>query len=123
MYVKSERITEWTLIRSQPILISSVFKMDTSGFTMKLFIMSFYYIPINDTSFELSVVWPSDIEGRINELRFSDYVSLSFKTRLTSVTCFYGKQKTERNGKRSCNCLGLKTKTSYEIRKMPEKRI
>ena len=49
---------------------------------------SFYYIPINDTSFELSVFWLSDTESRINELRFSDSVSLSFKTRLTSVTCF-----------------------------------
>ena len=43
-----------------------------------------YYIPINDnTTFELSVFWPSDTESRINELRFSDSVSLSFKTRLT----------------------------------------
>ena len=43
-------------------------------------------IPINDTSFELSVFWPSDTENRINELSFS--VSLSFKTRLMAVTCF-----------------------------------
>ena len=49
-----------------------------------------YYIPINDTSFELSVFWPSGTEIRINELRFSDSISLSFKTRLTSVTCFCG---------------------------------
>ena len=49
-----------------------------------------YYIPINDTSFELSVFWPSDTESRINELRFSDSMSLSFETKLTSVTCFYG---------------------------------
>ena len=41
-----------------------------------------YYIPINDTSFELSVFWPSDTESWINELRFSDSISLSFKTRL-----------------------------------------
>ena len=47
-----------------------------------------YYIPINDTTFKLSVFWPSDSESRINELRFSDSVSLSFKTRLTSVTFF-----------------------------------
>ena len=46
------------------------------------------YIPINDTTLKLSVFWPSDTESRINELRFSDSVSLSFKTRLTSVTCF-----------------------------------
>ena len=49
-----------------------------------------YYIPINDTSFELSVFWPSDTESRINELRFSESISLSFKTRLKSVTCFCG---------------------------------
>ena len=49
-----------------------------------------YYIPINDTTFELSVFWPSDTESRMNELRFSDSVSLSFKTRPTSVTCFCG---------------------------------
>ena len=49
----------------------------------------FYYIPINDISFELSVFWPSDTESLINELRFSDSISLSFKMRLMSVTCFY----------------------------------
>ena len=47
-----------------------------------------YYISINDTMFELSAFWPSDTESRINKLRFSDSVSLSFKTRLMSVTCF-----------------------------------
>ena len=47
-----------------------------------------YYTPINDTSFELPVFWLSDKESRINELRFSDSVLLSFKTRLTPVTCF-----------------------------------
>ena len=51
-------------------------------------IILFYYIPINDTTFELSVFWPSDTESRINELRFSESISPSFKTRLTSVTCF-----------------------------------
>ena len=49
-----------------------------------------YYIPINDTKFELSVFWPSDSESRIINLRFSDSLSLSFKTRLTAVTCFCG---------------------------------
>ena len=52
-----------------------------------------YYLPIKDTSFELSVFWPSDTESGIKELtqlRFSYSISLSFKTRLTSVTCFYG---------------------------------
>ena len=47
----------------------------------------FYYILINGTTFELSVFWLSDTESQINELRFSDFVSLSFKTRLTLVTC------------------------------------
>ena len=41
--------------------------------------LRFYYIPINDTTFVLSVFWPSDTEGRINELRFSESLSLSFK--------------------------------------------
>ena len=49
-----------------------------------------YYIPITDTTLELSVFWPSDTESRINELRFSESISLSFKTRLTLVTCFCG---------------------------------
>ena len=49
-----------------------------------------YYIPINDTSFELSVFWLSDAESRIKELRFCDSVSLSFKMRLMLVTCFCG---------------------------------
>ena len=42
---------------------------------------------MTDTTLELSVFWPSDTESRINELRFSESISLSFKTRLTSVTC------------------------------------
>ena len=55
-----------------------------------LVVYQFYYIPINDTTLELSVFWPSDTESRINELRFSESISPSFKTRLTSVTYFYG---------------------------------
>ena len=47
---------------------------------------------MHDTSFELSVFWPSDIESPINELRFFNSISLSFKTRLTSVTCFAASQ-------------------------------
>ena len=39
-------------------------------------------------TFELSVFWPSDTENRINELRFSESVSLSFKTRLTLLPVF-----------------------------------
>ena len=51
-----------------------------------------YFIPIhvNDTTFELSVFQPSDTESWINELGFSESVSLSFQTRLTSVTCLCG---------------------------------
>ena len=41
-----------------------------------------YYIPINGTSFKLSVFWLSESGSRINELRFFDSVLLSFKTRL-----------------------------------------
>ena len=52
------------------------------------FINRVYYILINDTSFELSVFWPSDTESQINELRFFDSISLSFKTRLKLVSCF-----------------------------------
>ena len=52
------------------------------------FMLLYYYIPINDTTLELSVFWPSDTESRINELRFSESISLSFITKLTSVTCF-----------------------------------
>ena len=47
-------------------------------------------MPINDTSIELSVFWLSDTESQINKLRFSNSLSLSFKTRLLSVTCFCG---------------------------------
>ena len=49
-----------------------------------------YYIPITDTTLELSVFWPSDTESRINELRFSESISLYFKTWLTPATCFCG---------------------------------
>ena len=49
-----------------------------------------FIIPINDISFEQSVFWLSDTESRINKLRFSDSVSLAFKTRLKSVSCFCG---------------------------------
>ena len=54
---------------------------------LKCAMLGAFTVPINDTSFELSVFWLSDTESRINELRFSDSASLSFKTRLTSVTC------------------------------------
>ena len=53
-------------------------------------VVTLLYTYINDTTFKLSVFWPSDTESQINELRFSESVSLSFKTRLTSVTCFCG---------------------------------
>ena len=47
----------------------------------------FYYIPIKDTTLELTVFWPSATESWINELRFSESISLSFKMRLMSVIC------------------------------------
>ena len=53
-------------------------------------ILNIYYKSITDTTLELSVFWPSDTESRINELRFSESISLSFKTRLTAATCFCG---------------------------------
>ena len=56
----------------------------------KPFDIDYYYIPITDTALELSVFWLSDTESRINELRFSQSISLFFKMRLTSVTCFCG---------------------------------
>ena len=59
-------------------------------FVYRLYNNGFYYIPINDISFELSVLWPSDTESQIKDLRFSDSVSLSLKTRLTLVICFCG---------------------------------
>ena len=49
--------------------------------------MSSYYIPINDTNFEMSVFWSIATEIQINDLRFSYSISLSFKMRLTPVTC------------------------------------
>ena len=65
-------------------LVGTLNKPETAN---SIIISQFYYIPINDTSFELSVFWPSDTESRINELRFSNSISLSFKTRLTPVSC------------------------------------
>ena len=69
-----------------PLLFSKL----KSGFLKYFYDVSHYYIPITDTTLELSVFWPSDTERRINELRFSESISLSFKTRLTSFTCFCG---------------------------------
>ena len=64
--------------------------------------MPYYYIPIkfmNDTSLEMSVFWPSDTESWINELRFSDFVSLSFKMRLTVTLCKMNFKHGTRDGK------------------------
>ena len=63
-------------------------KMEANHINPDQTVPAFYYIPITDTTLELSVFWLSDTESRINELRFSESISLSFKTRLTSVTCF-----------------------------------
>ena len=71
---------------SQQRELSDTFALLTNYTNMLLYT----YICINDTTSELSVFWPSDTESRINDLRFSESISLSFKTRLTSVTCFFG---------------------------------
>ena len=68
---------------SKPCLVNLISK-DTH------LVFSIYYIPTSDTTVELSVFWLLDTESLINELRFSESISLSFKTRLTSVTCFCG---------------------------------
>ena len=61
------------------------------GVKSRMYVSKNVYRNLSDTYkwyiFELSVFWPSDREWRINELRFSDSISLSFKTRLMSVTC------------------------------------
>ena len=73
-------------MRGLPILLHGVISLPGATSYDKLI----YYILINDTSFELSVFWLSDTESRINELSFSHSVSLSFKTRPTSVSRFCG---------------------------------
>ena len=50
--------------------------------------MILLFVPKYDTFVHLSVFWPSDTENRINELKFSDSISLSFKMRLTLVARF-----------------------------------
>ena len=80
-----------SLIRFWHVLIDVLIENLLNPYCQNVHIMldiNNYYIPLNDTTFELSVFCPSDTESRINELRFSESVSLSFKTRLTSVTCF-----------------------------------
>ena len=42
----------------------------------------YIHVPIKDSYSELSVFWSSDTEIRLNELRFSDSVPLSFKSSL-----------------------------------------
>ena len=46
--------------------------------------MLIYYIPINDTPFQLHVFWPFDTEKRI-KLIFSESVLLSLKMRLMTL--------------------------------------
>ena len=43
-----------------------------------------YYLPINDTLFELHIVWSSDTESHITLIVF-EFVSLSLKTRLVMI--------------------------------------
>ena len=61
------------------LLLSYLVYLDSED-TVWVCNMDFYYIPINDTSFELSIFWLSDTVNRINELRFSHSVALSIKT-------------------------------------------
>ena len=55
-----------------------------------------YFIPITDTTLELSVFWPSDTESWINKLRFSESISLgygplpAFAAMLRNVNCKHG---------------------------------
>ena len=72
----------------QELLGAFLFKLEMRYLMLSKKNNQIYYLPINNSSFELSVFWLSDTECMINELRFSDSVSLSFKTRLTSVSCF-----------------------------------
>ena len=59
-------------------------------YLITIFIVIIFLYIVNDTTFELSIFWHSDTESQINELRFSDSISLSFKTRLTPVKCSCG---------------------------------
>ena len=83
-----EQIKQLRTYNSSPSLTDRVFHAISVNKMWMLHIL--YYIPINDTSFELSVFWLSDTESRINKLRFSDSVLIILYTRLTSVTCFCG---------------------------------
>ena len=80
-----------TLIRRKTKFLT-VYPTIYSIFKIEIFktVIPIYYKPITDTTLEPSVFWPSDTESRINELRFSESISLSFKTRLTSGTCYFG---------------------------------
>ena len=73
-------------------ILTFISKINTTAESQMHYVVSLRKTIINmtitDTTLELSVFWPSDTESRINELRFSESISLSFKTRLTSVTCF-----------------------------------
>ena len=69
------------------IFIFSVNLGENNFFKYASYILLYTY---NSYDLELSVFWPFDTESRINELRFSESISLSFKTRLTSVSSFCG---------------------------------
>ena len=66
----------------------------------------FYYIPINNTPVEMHVFWPYDTERRI-KLTFSEFVTLSLKTKL--MTLLNNPQETSR----SC-LITLKNEISFE---------
>ena len=63
-------------------------QVNANPLTVSVIFWCVQYVDLNETSSELSVFWLSDTESRINQLMFSDSVSLSFKTKLTSVPVF-----------------------------------
>ena len=48
------------------------------------------YMPINDIPFELFVFLPADPENRINELRFSESISLSYHVHVLQLIFLLG---------------------------------
>ena len=61
----------WANVLARGVMCQSVVYYDSGSDN------DVYYIPIADTTLELSVFWPSDTESRINELRFSESISLA----------------------------------------------
>ena len=59
--------------------LQTVFIIEVNSMNPEQSDQGYYYIPITDMTLKLSVFWPSDTDSRINELRFSESISLSFK--------------------------------------------